>query len=200
MIVAEYLERQKALSTHLPAIQMKFGMHRFTQIKWAANKNEANLRLEWGLKGIGIIPAENKQEVGIQRVQSWLYTKQLFFAYTCPIAMEQFRAYRYATNTKSDGQKTGTERVFKLKDELPDAVRYALMAWPALPEPEEAPMSDAMKARWDLMSDKTKSEITRVKEMGADKDDLKPADQHYPTGDMYSGEDDDGEGTYQGIW
>ena len=85
VVVGEYLERQKAISQHLAPIQQKFGLAPLLgHIKWAANRNAANLRLEWGLKGISIVPAENKHEVGIQRVQSWLYARQLYFAYTVP--------------------------------------------------------------------------------------------------------------------
>jgi hypothetical protein len=81
VIVSDYLQRMQAISQQLPAIQSAFGLTPAMQkLRWSANKNEANLRLEFGLKGIGVIPAENKHEIGIQRVQSWLVSGQLYFA------------------------------------------------------------------------------------------------------------------------
>jgi len=187
--VGEYLERQKAISQHIGPIALKFGLGRFTNVRWAANKNEANLRLEFGLKGIGVMPAENKHEIGIQRVQSWLYTNKLFFAYTVPNTIEQMRAYRYANNSKPDGTKKAKEEVFKFKDELPDGVRYAMMAWPEIPEAEEVTMTQTQQQRWDAMPDDVKFDIERMREyhkretQGAD---LEETDASYPLGGMFN--------------
>ena len=193
VVVREYLERQKAISQHLPAIMMTFGLAGFQDLKWAANKNEANLRLEFALKGVGVVPAEAKHEVGIQRVQSWLYTKKLFFAYTVPKTIEQMRAYRYAENSKPSGEKKTKEAVFKFKDELPDAVRYAMMAWPELPEATEAGMTDAQQARWDAFDERTRQEILRNREYHKKADggeNLELTDENYPTGDFWGGDHD----------
>lgn len=188
VVVAEYLKRMQALSQHLPQILQHFALTpAMTQLRWAANKNEANLRLEFGLKGVGVIPAENKHEVGIQRVQSWLYSGQLFFAYTCPLVIEQMRAYRYAANTSIDGQKK-KEAVFKQKDELPDALRYALMAWPELPKSEKRVMTDAEQARWSALDDRSKREIERWREFNKrEKDkDMQPEEEGYPGGSFFN--------------
>lgn len=189
VVVGEYLERQKAISQHIAPIALKFGIGRFLNVKWAANKNEANLRLEFGLKGIGVIPAENKHEIGIQRVQSWLYTKNLHFAYTVPNTIEQMRAYRYANNSKPDGTKKEKEAVFKFKDELPDGVRYAMMAWPEMPEPVEKPMTDTQQARWDALSDDAKMDIERLRAYNKAEEnntDLEESDASYPMGGMFN--------------
>jgi hypothetical protein len=193
VVVGEYLERQKAISQHIMPIGMKFGLPRFTNVKWAANKNEINLRLEFGLKSIGVIQAENKHEVGIQRVQSWLYTKQLFFAYTVPTVIEQMRAYRYANNLKPDGSKKPKEAVFKVKDELPDAVRYALMAWPALPEAEEPTRTPREQARWEAMSDETRADVERIKEYEERSKSRDLEDDHplFPMGEFFNPEGDE---------
>jgi hypothetical protein len=166
VIVGEYLERMQAISQHLSPIRTRFGLDRFTpdNITWAANKNEANLRLEWGLKGVGVQPAESKHEVGIQRVNSWLHTKQLFFVKSrCSITVDQMKTYRYADNVAPDGQKK-KEQVFKQKDELPDSVRYALMAFPELPEPNRPQMTDREQRRWDAMDERTRQDVERVRE------------------------------------
>ena len=186
VVVAEYLKRMQAVSQQLGAISQAFGCSRFANLKWAANKNEANLRLEWGLKGIGVIPAENKHEIGIQRVQAWLYSNQLFFAYTCPKTIEQFRAYRYAPNVGSDGQKR-KEQVFKFEDELPDAVRYAAMAWPELPKDMTVRLSPDEQNRWDSFDDKTRADIeaARAFHKQAKAVDLEVGEEMYPSGGFF---------------
>lgn len=186
VVVSEYLERKKAVSQHLDPINLKFGMpSMMPHVKWAANKNEANLRLEWGLRGVGIIPAEAKHEIGIQRVQSWLYAKQLYFAYTVPGTIEQMQAYRNADNTTTDGQKK-KETVFKQKDEYPDCVRYALMAWPELPEVTKT-IPKREQDRWDAMDDYAKWQVTTQREYFAreKEKDLAEGSEHYPLGEFF---------------
>ena len=191
VVVGEYLERMQAMSQHLSPLITRFGLNRFnpSKITWAANRNEANLRLEFGLKGVGVVAAEAKHEVGIQRVQSWLHTKQIFFvASHCPIMLDQMKAYRYADNTATDGQKKAKENVFKQKDELPDALRYAVMAWPELPDPEKPILTPREEQRWSALSEKSKQDIEHMRnfnkrhkegELGID-------ETGYPTGDFFA--------------
>ena len=188
VIVGEYLERLQAMMTHLASIQGRFGTARFSNIKWAANKNEAQLRLEFGLRGVGVIPAENKHALGIQRVQSWLTTGQMWFVrQRCPILIEQMKAYRYADNYLGDGQKRELEQVFKKKDELPDALRYAVLAWPELPKIDTKPMTDREQKRWNALDDQSKLDIERIREYnaGALKKHLEQGDKGYPIGGFF---------------
>ena len=190
VVVAEFLERMRAYSVAHDQIWTQFGLHRFHERVFAANKNALQLRLEWALKGTGVIEAESKQEVGIQRVQSWLLTKQLKFAYTCPRTIEQMAAYRYADNTRqATGEKKDKESVFKLKDELPDGIRYALMAWPELPNLEQPDMSESEAKRWAAFDDKTRREIEILAEMKKKKQgtgvDLQPDEDGYPAGNVW---------------
>ena len=186
VVVSDYLKRMQALSQQLPAILAHFNLRQSERIRWAANKNEANLRLEFGLLHVGVIPAENKHEVGIQRVASWLHSGQLYFAYTANKTIEQMRAYRYANNQQPDGQKK-KEAVFKLADELPDALRYALMSYPQLPEPTDALLTDSQKARLAAFDDKTRAdlEFMRQFEQRQKSKDLEPAEAGYPVGDFF---------------
>lgn len=201
VVVADYLERQQAVSQHLAPISLQFGLHRWSEVQktFAANKNEANLRLEWGLKGVGISPAENKHEVGNQRVNSWLYSRQLFFAKNrVPRTIDQMKAYRHANNTSLDGQKK-PEQVFKKNDELPDAVRYALMVFPELPDPEKAPLSPRQQSRWDQLSDDAKLDIERVrdfqKRQSKEGNDMTEDEPTYPVGEFWGTDvGDDAEG------
>lgn len=188
VVVGEYLSRQQAHVTHLGAIQQKFRCSRFPRITWAANKNEAQLRLEFGLRNVMVVPAENKHQVGLQRVQSWLLTKQLYFvAARCPQTIEQMRTYRYADNYQADGQKRDQEKVFKKEDELPDAVRYAIMAWPELPKTASMMMTDREQKRWDNYDDRTKLDIERIRAFNKQEleKDLNENDPTYPIGDMF---------------
>ncbi len=186
VVVGEYLERKKAISQHLDPINLKFGMpSMMPSVKWAANKNEANLRLEWGLRGIGVIPAEAKHEVGIQRVQSWLYAEEIRFAYTVPGTISQMQAYRHANNITNDEQKK-KEQVFKQKDELPDCIRYALMAWPELPE-REVPMPAREKSRWDAMPEEAREQVLQMREYNKREQEknLTEDSENYPLGEFF---------------
>lgn len=188
VIVDEYLERMQANSLHHKNITARFNTSYFANKVWAANKNEVALRLEFGLAHTGVMKAEAKHDVGIQRVQSWLFAKQLWFAPTVPKTREQFKAYRYAVNLATDGQKK-KEDVFKLHDELPDAVRYALMSFPQLPDNTQVLMSDGEKARWAALDDRSKLDIERMREYNkaqlVEARDLQPVDDGYPIGDFF---------------
>lgn len=201
VVVGEYLRRQRAAVEHLGSIQEKFGTRFRSNITWSANKNEAQLRLEFGLRGVGVVPAENKQDVGIQRVQSWLYSKQLWFVRSgCPLTIEQMKQYRYAENTKPGGEKKEKENVFKKDDELPDGIRYALMAWPELPPDITTHRTDEEQVRWDSFDDKTKRQIERhaeyLKSRSGEHMELQQGEAFYPVGDFFGHEGDEGDVAY----
>jgi hypothetical protein len=179
--VSEYLERSRAFTTHLESIRSQFPMG--NQPLWCANRNEAQLRTEFAAHSIIVAGAENDQMAGIQRVLSWLYTKQFKIAYTCPRLYDQMKKYKYAKNTTTDGQKTAKENVVKLHDELPDCVRYALMIWPTLPKtPEKALGRDLSK-----MDPRVVWELEKMKNFMTAKDprDLQPKDDGFPMGDSF---------------
>lgn len=187
VVVDEYLQRMQAYVEHLMAIQYAFGRAQTSLATWAANKNEAQLRIEFGLRNIGVVPVENDHKSGIQRVQSWLYSNQLYFAYTAPKTIEQCRMYRYAQNEKPDGQKKTKEEVFKKDDELPDGLRYLIMSWPELPKSDGSKdvaetqrlAGFTEKARYDL---ERAREYRRTREKGTE---LGIGDPGYPTGDFW---------------
>ena len=196
VVIDEYLQRQKALSSHIGPIRneflppMRFQQGQPVKVTWAANKNEANLRLEFALKGIGVVAAEAKHEIGIQRVQSWLLTGQLFFWKPgCPLTVEQMQSYRYMDNIATDGQKKAREEVFKKKDELPDAVRYAIMAWPSLPEAKHPEMTEKQLLRWDQLDERTRMEIERVRDYNKasaqEASELEEGHPGFPLGDFF---------------
>lgn len=195
VVCGEYLERNQAMSQHLSPINFRFGLSRFSSdnVTWAANKNEANLRLEFGLKGVHVAQAESKHEVGIQRVQSWLHTKQIFFvASHCKVVLDQLKAYRFADNTATDGQKK-KEAVFKEKDELPDALRYAVMAWPELPDPDQPILTPREEARWNALDERSREDVENWRAFNKrhTEKDLPEGDANYPIGEFFNTDEND---------
>lgn len=148
IVVDEYLERERSFIKHAGFLKQLGGWNGtdWSGIKprFAINKNDKQASIELAQHGIYCSKAENDQVAGTERVKSWLHANQLFFAASrVPKTIKQMQAYRWADNTATDGQAR-KERVFKKNDELPDAVRYALMTWPLLPQPlvPEAPKRD----------------------------------------------------------
>lgn len=191
VVVGEFLERMRAVSAAHDEVHIKLGLHRFHNKTYAGNKNALNLRLEWGLKGTGVVPAESKHEVGIQRVSSWLLMKQLkFVASHCPRTIEQMGSYRWSEkNMTTTGEKSDKEKVFKLHDELPDGIRYGVMAWPELPNMETPERSEAEQRRLDAFDAKTRRELEIMEELRKQKMgkgvDLQPHEDGYPVGNIY---------------
>jgi hypothetical protein len=132
VVVGEYLDRDKTFVQHANAIRH---LAYSPTAKFAINKNERQPMLELAQHGIICQASENDIVAGTERVKSWLQAKQLWFVEAaCPNTFKQMRAYRWAKNEGKDNQKR-KEKVFKLNDELPDCLRYALMTWPVLPQP-----------------------------------------------------------------
>ena len=138
VVVGEYLERNKTFVQHAMAMKR---LANANNAKWAINKNEKQPMLELAQHGIYCQRAENEIVAGTERVKSWLVTKRLWFvADKVPKTIQQMKSYRWDENKTTDGQLT-KQKVFKIDDELPDCVRYAVMTWPVLPlaPPEEGP-------------------------------------------------------------
>jgi hypothetical protein len=108
-------------------------------------------------------------------------------AYTCPILLEQMKAYRYAENIDAQGQKRDKEQVFKKDDELPDALRYAVMAWPELPMAPIADKTPQEQARLDAFDERTRADLARMKEYNQrdTQRDLDETDEGFPWGDFW---------------
>lgn len=143
VICGEYLERNRPIGEHvngLHAMLARFNPSRpFEPLTWAIDRSQKQFSIELAQHRIYATAAENNVENGIRRVQSWIHTGQIFFiADLVPKTIEQLRGYRWAENTKPDGQAM-KERVIKRHDDLPDALRYLLMAGPSLPEIDVAP-------------------------------------------------------------
>ena len=144
VVVGEYLERNKTFIQHSTALKQ---LAANSNVRWAINKNEKQPMLELAQHGIFCQRAENEIVAGTERVKSWLHTNQMWFiAEKCPKTIQQMKAYRWDDTTTTDGQLT-KQRVFKIDDELPDCIRYAVMTWPTLPV---APPADGPTPLRDL--------------------------------------------------
>jgi len=139
IVVGEYLERNRSFLEHAASLRAMAG----TQTRWAINKNDKQPALELAQHGIYCQKAENEVMAGTERVKTWLHNNKLYFVRSrCPQTIKQMRAYRWDDNKSKDGQNR-KERVFKKNDELPDALRYALLSWPSLPKAK--PVEEAQR-------------------------------------------------------
>ena len=153
VVVGEYLERHRTFSLHAAELRALAGS---STAKWGINKNERQPMLELAQHGIFCQRSENDIVAGTERVKSWLQAKQLWFVEDrCPQTLNQMRSYRWA-DAPDDGKEKRKEKVFKLEDELPDCVRYALMTWPMLPKDpvaEADPVRDISNLPQDMQND-----------------------------------------------
>lgn len=142
VVIDEYLERNRSFIQHASSLkQMASG----GTIKWAINKNEKQQSIELAQHGIYCQKSENDVVAGTERVKSWLQNHQLWFIESkCPRTIQQMSAYRWADPPDDGKEKREREKVYKLDDELPDCVRYAVMTWPVLPS---APPKETEKPR-----------------------------------------------------
>lgn len=141
VVVGEYLVRDSTAMKHahgMHAMLHHAGVLNVTT--WAIDRSQKQMAIELAQHGIFATNAENEVVAGIQRVKSWIYAKRLWIArHRCPKLCQQMSSYRWAENTDGSGQAK-RERVVKTADDLPDALRYALMTWPETPYPE-APLN-----------------------------------------------------------
>jgi hypothetical protein len=125
--IGEYLERHRSFQEHAFELKTLAGG---SSAKWACNKNERQGMIELAQHGIYCKAAENDVVAGIERVKTWINNKQIWFVESrVPKLIKQMKAYRWDENKSPDGQAK-KERVYKVNDELPDCLRYALMTWP----------------------------------------------------------------------
>lgn len=174
--VGEYLERDRVFAQHAASIR---SLAASPTAKYAINKNERQQSLELAQHGILCQKAENDVVSGTERVKSWLLSKQLFFVESLvPRTIQQLKAYRWAENESPKDEQKRKERVFKVADELPDCLRYALMTWPVLPK-----MKGPEDEKRDLtkLPEEMRGSIERMRRIEAPK----PIPPEDITGDFY---------------
>lgn len=186
LLFDEYEERMAAFGDHSEKLKEKaLG---FGDIRWGIDRSAAQAQIELAQHGIVTSAAENNVTAGIQRVQSWMKTGQFgIIEARCPKSVEYMRTYRWAPDTGKDGEKT-KERPWKFGDDLPDAVRYGVMTWPALPTVPKLRTGRAVES----IPEQSRWAVERMRRIergdgGLEWDDLPGyGDFFAPTGDMWA--------------
>lgn len=131
VVINEYTRRMTSFADHAEQLKMRLYGHK--EVQWAVDRTATQAMIELAQYGIQASAAENSVLLGIQRVQSWMRTKKLFFIEDrCPTLIDQLTTYHWKDTTSKEGEKR-REDVFKVDDDLADALRYAVMLWPELP-------------------------------------------------------------------
>jgi hypothetical protein len=173
--IGEYASKFKPINEHVNSIRQmrgKFDPARpFQPTTSACDKSQRQFMIEMAQPHYGIytVPAPNQVEDGIRRVQAWLAQRQLWFLLPeaepsrgVPMLVEQMENYRWAENTAPDGQSR-KEKVIKRDDDLPDALRYLLMAGPMLEERDLSPSNGLRDI--SAMPDLVRHEIETLRRM-----------------------------------
>ncbi len=137
--IGEYEARNESTLGHARALRRMLARDNpaspFEPVTWAIDKSQKQFSIELAQHGIYTTAAPNEVLSGIQRVKSWFLSQRLWIIKSrCPRLIASLYSYRYAENVDRMGAAK-KERVVKLNDDLPDALRYALMTWPELPQP-----------------------------------------------------------------
>ena len=172
VVIGEYEERNRPYQLHAAEIQrIRRG---FTGTRAGIDRSQAQAQIELSLYGLVTHDAENDVVAGINRVTSWMLASRhgtgqfpsglVLPKRYCPKLIKRLKSYRWAEHDKRDGSTSTRELVYKKHDDLPDALRYALMLYP------ERPKGDPVhgKSR-DLagMPDHTRLEMERMRRIEA---------------------------------
>jgi hypothetical protein len=140
--VGEYEARSRPFMLHAQHIQ---AMRRGMASRVGIDRSQAQAQIELAQHGVFTVPAENDVIAGIQRVSAWLLANHkpqgtmlprgglILPRRLVPLLLRRLKSYRWAENERKDGSAK-REMVYKKFDDLPDALRYALMTWPHLPK------------------------------------------------------------------
>lgn len=201
VVIGEYLARNKPMVDHrngiLGMLAQYSAVRPFQPERWAIDRSQKQAAIELSQFGIYATGAENSVVDGIRRVQSWLAAKQLWFIEArCPRTVEEMRGLRWAENTSPTGEAR-REQVIKIDDDIPDALRYAIMLWPELPKRDEHPSflrRDIShlpgEAQWQIERMRRIAAKERGEDLAEDDDDLPGllGPDEGPLGDFYGGD------------
>jgi phage terminase large subunit len=103
------------------------------------NKNNQTGRsdqMEFSDHGIHTIAGQNAVEAGINRIKERLQNNRLFIFENCTNLRQEFKKYRWRDDPRTG--EDGKPLPIKKNDHLLDALRYAVMSRPYLPQELEA--------------------------------------------------------------
>jgi hypothetical protein len=138
VVISEYAARQRSIKDHIDGLLQ--GVSRRTEgqglqiDRWVMDRTQPQAFIEFNQWGVYPQAAEQADVVeGIRRVQSWLTARKLWFVEPWnEKLLKDMRSYRWAEEKTRNGELK-RERPLKKNDDLPDALRYAIMGWPDLP-------------------------------------------------------------------
>lgn len=190
IVIDEYCKRLSAYADHVDELRKWFDGH--DDITVVIDKTAKQAQIELAQHGLYCAAAENDVASGIQRVKSWMKTKRLGIVEgRNGQLIEELRSYRYknAYDPKDTSEERQREQPFKQKDDLADALRYAVMAWPELPGPSTTllgrdPATVPPEAR-EVWAIEQRANVVREDGETDWETDLAEVDQFSPTGDMW---------------
>jgi hypothetical protein len=129
---------------------------------------------EFNQRGTSVMPTDSYLMTGVQRAQSWIYSKQLFVASTCEHTLDQLRGYRWHDFDQGDERTNDDEtRDFLKDDELPKALQAAVLSYPELPKPVTKQSEREMN-----LPEKVRRDIERVRQFERGERDVSGDDDH----------------------
>lgn len=174
VVAGEYLEREAPFATHAAGLKLLRGN---LNPRWGIDRSAAQAAIE--LNQHGIFPSTaglggpGSVMAGIQRVYSWGAAGKLLISRTkCPRLLRQLRGYRYADVVETKLGIGKDVQVYKKDDDLPDALRYAVMLWPELPTSIDLETPLAGNRNLSLLNMKARSDLVRNIEEEANEEGL----------------------------
>lgn len=132
IVVGEYCERHKPAKLHAAGIVAMPGV---VKPRYAIDRSQLQMQIELAQHGLFATPAENDVVAGIERVKSWAIVNRLWIVKSrCPKLIRESTRYRWKDTTSAKDESKGRQEPIKKDDDILDALRYALMLWPQLPE------------------------------------------------------------------
>jgi hypothetical protein len=135
--IGEYLRRVASFHEHATELKRLAEPHYSTpnaDLRWAMDRTALQAQIELAQHGIYSMPSESNVTAGIQRVQSWLRSRQLLFVEALvPNLVQQMKSYHWTESINRKGEKN-PERPYKFDEDLCDGLRYGVMLWPELPQ------------------------------------------------------------------
>lgn len=169
--IGEHEERQKPYQHHVHKIR---GVTRGLVSKCGIDRSQAQAQIELAQYAFYTVPAENDVSAGINRVTAWMMKTRLdptsklpvkglvLPKRYCPKLIKRLQNYRWADSEKKDGSTKANELVYKRDDDLPDALRYALMTYPILPTADPEWVAGSIRDI-SLLPDHVQNDIARLR-------------------------------------
>jgi hypothetical protein len=161
VVCGEHLAREKLFAVHAANIKNMVGL---STPRYGIDPSQAQAAIELSQHGIYAQNAPNAVEMGIQRLYAWMSSGQMLISRSkCPLTLKYLRGYRWAEVQETRRGLTAGAQPYKIDDDLPDALRYAVALWPELPVPGAIDGVPSGQRNLSLVSDQARQELERNK-------------------------------------